>query len=87
MRYFEVFCTCRLLLTCTIISSTPRRSQEYLIFQEKLNMKSKYEMSIIVVIKSSDEEEYTGRKVQDDRTFMPSIGPPQILQVTWLWLA
>lgn len=29
---------------------------------------------------SSDEEEYTGRKVQDDRTFMPSIGPPQILQ-------
>lgn len=50
-------------------------------------MKSKYEMNIIVVIKSSDEEEYTGRKVQDDRTFMPSIGPPQILQVTWLWLA
>ncbi|XP_078312383.1 glutamate-rich protein 6-like isoform X3 [Crassostrea virginica] len=29
---------------------------------------------------SSDEEEYTGKKVQDDRTFMPSIGPPQILQ-------
>lgn len=50
-------------------------------------MKSKNETSIIVVIKSSDEEEYTGRKVQDDRTFMPSIGPPQILQVTWMWLA
>lgn len=37
-------------------------------------MKSKYEMSIIVVIKSLDEEEYIGRKVQDDRIFMFSIG-------------
>lgn len=71
----------------SFVHSTPRRSQEYLIFKEKSYMKSKNEMSIIVVIKSSDEEEYTGRKVQDDRTFMPSIGPPQILQVTWLWLA
>lgn len=71
----------------SFVHSTPRRSQEYLIFKEKSYMKSKNEMSIIVVIKSSDEEEYTGRKVQDDRTFMPSIGPPQILQVTWMWLA
>lgn len=71
----------------SFVHSTPRRSQEYLIFKEKSYMKSKNETSIIVVIKSSDEEEYTGRKVQDDRTFMPSIGPPQILQVTWLWLA
>ena len=43
-------------------------------------------IGIVIVIKSSDEEEYTGKKVQDDRTFMPSIGPPQILQVKWVWL-
>ncbi|KAK3094856.1 hypothetical protein FSP39_007133 [Pinctada imbricata] len=29
---------------------------------------------------SSDDEDYGGKTVQDERTFMPSIGPPQILQ-------
>lgn len=44
MRYFEVICTCRLLLTCTIISSTPRRSQEYTVFD--VLRKVKYEKQI-----------------------------------------
>lgn len=83
LKHIKMHCN----ISKSFVHSTPRRSQEYLIFKEKSYMKSKNEMSIIVVIKSSDEEEYTGRKVQDDRTFMPSIGPPQILQVTWMWLA